>query len=307
MSTAQRTPEAIASLRARKTRAASVSIIFNTLMIGFKIVAGALTGSIAILTEAVHSGIDLIAAVVAYASVRKSDQPPDEEHPFGHGKIENLAAAVEGMLLLVGAGIILYESTKRLVGDPQVERLGFGIAVMAISSIAAFAVSEYLYRSARNTHSEALAADAAHLRADAATSAVVLAGLIVVQVTGWVKVDAVMAIVVSGAIVWAAVRIFTESSRVLVDESLPEEQLAVVREVIEANAAPELLGFHRLRARGGRTWRHIDLHVQFRDDTPLLRAHAIAHELEDGIQERLGRADVLIHIEPETAAELGED
>ncbi len=298
---------AIADLRAKKSSAAAVSVISNTLLIGIKIVAGALTGSIAILTEAIHSGIDLVASIVAFASVRKSDEPPDADHPFGHGKIENLAAAIEGMLLIVGAGIILYESTKRLVGTPEVERLGFGIAVMAISVIANLAVSEFLYRRSRSTNSEALAADAAHLRADAATSAPVLVGLVIVELTGWVKVDAIMAIIVSGAIVFAALRILTESSRVLVDESLPEEDLAAVRAAIEGNTAPELLGFHRLRSRGGRAWRHVDLHVQFRDDTPLVRAHEVAHELEDAIRARLGRADVLIHIEPQSAAALGED
>lgn len=298
---------AIAELRGKKSAAAAVSVASNTILIGFKIVAGALTGSIAILTEAIHSGVDLIASVVAFASVRKSDQPPDDEHPFGHGKIENLAAAIEGMLLIVGAGIILFESTKRLVGDPEVERLGFGIAVMGISLVANIGVSEFLYRRARQTHSEALAADAAHLRADAATSAAVLLGLVLVQVTGYAKIDAIMAIVVSAAIVAAALRIFNESSRVLVDESLPEEELRAVRKVIECNPSPELVGYHRLRARGGKTWRHVDLHVQFRDDTPLERAHAIGHELEDGIRDQLGRADVLIHIEPQSEAEMGED
>jgi cation diffusion facilitator family transporter len=296
-----------ASLRRAKTSAAAVSVVSNTLLIGLKIVAGAVTGSIAIVTEAIHSAIDLIASFVAYASVRKSDQPPDAEHPFGHGKIENLAATVEAMLLVVGAGIILYESTRRLIGEPVVEYLGIGIAVMALSLVANLAVSEFLYRRARSTHSEALAADAAHLRADAATSAVVLVGLIVVELTGWVKIDAAMAIVVSFAIVLAAIRIFSESSRVLVDESLPEEELAAVREVVDANAARELLGFHRLRARGGRAWRHVDLHVQFADDTPLMRAHEIAHELEDGIRDRLGRVDVMIHIEPESESALGEE
>ncbi|MBJ7348032.1 MAG: cation transporter [Thermoleophilaceae bacterium] len=289
-----------------KSSAAAVSIFSNTALIGMKVVAGALTGSIAILTEAVHSGIDLVASTVAYVSVRKSEQPPDVDHPYGHEKMESLAAVIEGMLILVGAGIILFESTRRLISDPSVERLGVGMAVMAVSMFVNIGVSSFLYRRARETKSEALAADAAHLRIDAATSATVFLGFGLMKITGWYRTDAIVAMIVSVAIVAAGLRILTASSRVLVDESIPDEELARVRKAIEQNNAPELIGYHRLRARGGEGRRHIDLHVQFHDNVTLERAHAIAHELEDAICAELGEADVLIHLEPDSSADLGE-
>lgn len=282
----------------RKARAAALSIVSNSALIVLKIVAGAITGSIAIVTEAVHSSIDLLASVVAYFSVRKAEEPADAEHPYGHAKVENLAAALEGVLILAGAGIIVFESIRRLTDPPEVEALGFGIAVIAVSGVANLVVSTYLYRQARATDSPALAGDAAHLRTDALTSFGVLAGLVVVEASGLEAFDPITALVVATAIVWAGVRIVNRSSRVLVDEALPPDELAAIAEAIEGHGAPEIAGFHKLRARRAGSRRHIDLHVQFREGTPLERAHELAHELQGGIRARLREADVLIHLEP---------
>jgi cation diffusion facilitator family transporter len=283
-----------------KTRAAGLSIASNTTLIVLKVVAGVITGSIAILTEAVHSAIDLLASVVAFYSVRKAEEPPDPNHPYGHEKVENLAAALEGVLILVGAGIIIYESIHRLITPSAVDTLGVGIAVVGLSAAANFGVSGYLYRQARLTSSPALEGDAAHLRTDAFTSLGVLVGLVLVKITGAARFDPITALLIATAIVWSGVRIVTRSSRVLVDEALPDEELAVVRETIEAYDAPEVTGFHKLRARQAGSRRHVDLHVQFRTGTTLERAHEVSHELQSAIAVRLKDADVLIHLEPET-------
>ncbi len=154
-----------------KTRAASVSIISNSLLIALKLAAGVITGSIAIITEAIHSSIDLIASVVAFFSVRKADEPADESHPYGHEKVENLAAAIEGMLILVGAGIIIFESSRRLVKGAHVDTLGVGIAVIGFSAVANLVVSALpAAASAGRPTRPALEGDAAHLRTDAYTS-----------------------------------------------------------------------------------------------------------------------------------------
>ena len=282
-----------------KTRAAGVSILSNTLLIALKLAAGAITGSIAIITEAVHSSIDLIASIIAYFSVRKADEPADEDHPYGHAKIENLSAAIEGMLILVGAGIIVYESTRRLVDQPEVHALGVGIGVIGFSAVANLAVSTYLYRQAALTESPALEGDAAHLRTDAATSAGVLVALVLVEVTGIQVFDPATALLVAVAIVVAGVRILARSSRVLVDEALPAHELDSVREAIAEHAAPEVAGFHKLRARRAGSHRYVDLHVQFAEGTTLRRAHEITHELQRAIGARLRDADILIHLEPE--------
>ncbi len=282
----------------RKTRAAAVSITSNALLIVLKLVAGALTGSIAILTEAMHSAIDLLASIVAYVSVRKADEPADADHPYGHEKVENLASAIEAMLILVGAGIIIYESVRRLADAAEVSHLGIGIAVIAFSGVANLVVSTYLYRQARLSESPALEGDALHLRTDAVTSFGVLIALILVEVTGVQQLDPAAALVVAGAIVFAGVRLFSRSSRVLVDETLPPEELDAIRRAISEHAPEEVAGFHKLRARRAGSRRHIDLHVQFVSGTTLERAHELAHELQGEIRRSISRADVLIHIEP---------
>jgi cation diffusion facilitator family transporter len=286
-----------------KSRAAGLSIASNGTLIALKLAAGAITGSIAIVTEAVHSSIDMVASIVAFYSVRKADEPADESHPYGHQKVENLAAAIEGMLILVGAGIIVYESVHRLIEGSRVDTLGVGIGVIAFSMVANLAVSTYIYRQARATESAALEGDAAHLRTDAFTSAGVLVALVAVQITGVQELDAGVALAVAVAIVVSGIRILSRSSRVLIDEALPPEELEAVRSVIQESGGDEIVGYHKLRARRAGNRRYVDLHVQFRDGTTLKRAHDLTHALQGAIRSRLRGADVLIHLEPEEAAD----
>ena len=283
----------------RKSRAAALSIASNATLIVLKIVAGAITGSIAIITEAIHSSIDLVASIIAFYSVRKADEPADEDHLYGHAKVENLAAAVEGVLILFGAGLIIYESVRRLADAVPVESLGFGIGVIAFSAVANMAVSTYLYRQARATDSPALEGDAAHLRTDAATSAGVLVALVLVEITGIERFDPATALIVAAAIVVTGLRLLSRSSRVLVDEALPDKELEAVREALENHGAIEVAGFHKIRTRRAGSRRYIDMHVQFRPGTTLERAHEVSHELQGEVRRRVPNSDVLIHLEPE--------
>jgi cation diffusion facilitator family transporter len=284
-----------------KSGAAALSIASNALLIALKLAAGAITGSIAIVTEAVHSLIDLVASVVAFVSVRKAGEPADAEHPYGHEKVESLAATIEGMLILIGAGIIVYEATHRLVVGADVDALGVGIAVMGFSVLANLAVSTVLSRQARVHDSPALEGDAAHLRADALTSAGVLAGLALVELTGVVAFDSITALLVAAAIVTAGLRIIRRSSGVLVDEALPAAEMDRIEAAIAAARTPEVAGYHKLRARRAGSRRHIDLHVQYRSGTSLERAHQLAHAMRDEIEAAIPRSEVLIHAEPETS------
>jgi cation diffusion facilitator family transporter len=288
-----------------KTRAAALSIASNAMLIALKLAAGAITGSVAILTEAMHSSIDLIASFVAYFSVREADKPADAEHPYGHDKIENLAAAIEAMLILVGSGVIIFAAVRSLANGPEVHSLGFGIAVIGFSIAANVVVSTKIARRARDTESPALEGDAAHLRTDAATSAAVLLGLVIVQVTGATWLDPVIALLVATAIVYAGVRLLARASRVLVDEALPPEELDAVRDAIADFGPRGVCGYHKLRARRAGSRRYVDLHVQFRSGTTLEAAHATAHALQDAIRARLRGADVLIHLEPEGSVHPG--
>jgi len=284
-----------------KSGAAALSIASNAILIALKLAAGAITGSIAIVTEAIHSLVDLVASVIAFISVRKADEPADEEHPYGHEKVENLAATIEGILILVGAAIIVYEATHRLVVGSEVESLGIGIAVMGLSVIANLFVSSVLYRQAKVHDSPALEGDAAHLRTDALTSLGVLVGLALVQITGAAAFDSITALVVAGAIGWAGISIIRRSSGVLVDETLPDAELDRIERAIAAARTPEVAGYHKLRARRAGKRRHIDFHVQYRSGTSLERAHELAHTMRDSIEAEIPQAEVLIHVEPETS------
>ena len=281
-----------------RSRAAAVSIASNTALILLKLVAGAVTGSVAILTEAIHSAVDLLASVVAFFSVRRAEVPADSDHRYGHEKFENVAAGVEGMLILVGSGVIVYTATRSLATGPQLESLGFGVAVVGFSAVVNIGVSTWLARQARRHDSPALEGDAAHLRTDAWTSFGVVAGLAVVHFTGAHWIDPVIALLIAVAIVHTGLRVTARSWRVLVDEALPPEELDEIRAAIESFGPQGVAGYHALRTRRAGALRYVDLHVQFREGTTLERAHEVAHALQDRIREDMPNCDVLIHLEP---------
>lgn len=282
-----------------KSGAAWLSVVSNCVLIVIKLAAGLLTGSIAILTEAIHSAIDLVASLIALFSVRKAEEPADRDHPYGHEKAENVAAGAEAMLILLGAAIIVTEAIRRLVNGSEIDAVGIGIAVIAVSILANLVVSTYLYRRAAVLESPALEGDAAHLRADALTSIAVLIGLVLVEVTGNTAFDSIAALVVAVAIVATGVRLARRSGRVLMDEALPDEELDAIERVIAEVRLPEVAGYHKLRGRSAGSRRHIDMHVQFRSGTSLEEAHRQAHELRNAIEAQFTNADVLIHVEPE--------
>jgi cation diffusion facilitator family transporter len=293
----------VAASRVSKPAAAAVSIASNSTLIALKLAAAAITGSVAILSEALHSMIDLIASVIAFVSVRRADEPADIDHPYGHEKLESLAASIEGMLILAGAALIVYEAVHRLSTGAEVEKLGVGIAVIGFSAVANGSVSLFLQRQATRHRSPALAGDAAHLGTDALTSLGVLVGLVLVEITGADAIDSIVAIGVAVLIVTAGVRILRQSASALVDEAPPPAEMdRIEASIARARAeAPEIVGYHKLRARTSARRLYVDLHVQFKDGTTLERAHQLAHQLRDAIEADLGDAEVLIHVEPESS------
>ena len=284
----------------RKQRAAALSVASNAALITLKVIAGIATGSVAVLTEAAHSGTDMVASITALVSVRKAGEPADAEHLYGHEKIEDLAGAIEGVLILFGAAIIIYEAVIRLVHGGRVHTLGVGIAVIGVSAVVNVVVSRVIARRARESGSVALAADAAHLSADAASSVAVLIGLTLVTTTGAHWIDPAVALAVAAWIAFAGVRILLRSARELVDEALPDDELEGIRVTIhELGAARGVVGFHKLRTRRAGARRYLDVHLQFAAGTTLEEAHGVAHELTNAIRAQLPGADILVHVEPQ--------
>lgn len=285
--------------RSPKTTAAIVAIVSNSCLILAKLVAGLVTGSVGILSDAIHSLMDLIASVIALVSVRKADEPADATHRYGHEKLEDLAAGAQALLLLAGALFIATEAVRRLIDGGRVASIGVAMAVAGGAAVINFAVSTYVARTGRRTGSSALAANAADLRTDAIVSLGVLIALALVAATGIRWIDPFVGLVVAGAITVTGVRILSDAARRLADESLPADELATLEQVVNSFLSDEVVGVHDLRARHVGSHHQVDLHMQFADGTSLRRAHYVSHQLQDAIVQRLPGTTVLIHLEPE--------
>jgi cation diffusion facilitator family transporter len=284
---------------ALKSRAAAVSIASNATLIAFKLVAGILSGSIAIISEALHSGSDLVAAIIAFWSVRRAAEPPDESHHYGHEKVENLSGVVEALLIIAAAGVIIFEGVMKIIDGPELDHIWLGIGVMAISGIVNLIVSKrVLYPVARRTESAALEADAAHLLTDVYTSFGVAGGLLLVKVTGWEYFDPIAAIVVAVFIIRTGYELVIQSTRVLLDETLPDDELDEIRRCVREHRGDIITGYHKLRARRAGSRRHVDLHVVVDADLTITQAHDIAEHIEDDIRACIPNTDVLVHVEP---------
>ncbi len=198
-------------MNVKKVKAASLSIASNSLLILLKVIAGLITGSVSLMAEAVHSLMDLAAAVIAFVCVRISDKPKDKKHPYGHGKAENISGVIEGVLILVAAGIIINAAIHKIIDGVQLEIIEIGIAVMVISIIVNILVSRHLLKISKSTDSLALEANATHLTTDVLTMSGVLIGLIAVKLTGIEIIDPIVAIIVALLIVKAAIQIIMKS------------------------------------------------------------------------------------------------
>jgi len=283
----------------RKARAAALSVASNCVLIALKLVSGVLTGSVAILSDAIQSMMDLLASVLTLFSVRKADTPADASHPYGYEKVEDVSAAVQAMLLLAGAAVIAVQAVHRLVVGGAVGRVGIGVAVVATAALVNVLVARHLGRVARDTGSAALGADGAHLRTDAMVSAGVLVALAGTAATGERWIDPAMGLLVATVISVTAMRILIGSGRRLVDEGLPPDDLAAIQPVVESFVHDAVVGFHDLRGRHSGASHHVDLHLQFRAGTSLEEAHAISHRLKDAVVRHLPQTTVLVHLEPE--------
>lgn len=282
-----------------KSRAAATSIASNAVLIAFKLTVGILSGSIAIISEALHSGSDLVAALIAFWSVRHAAQPPDERHHYGHEKVENLSGVVEALLIIAAAGVIIYEGVMKILHGPEIDHIWLGIGVMLVSGFANLYVSKrVLYPVARRTESAALEADAAHLLTDVYTSFGVAGGLLLVKITGWPYLDPIAAIAVAVLIIRTGYELVMQSTRVLLDETLPEEELDEIRRCVREHRGDLIMGYHKLRARRAGSRRHVDLHVVVDDDLTVGEAHEIAEHIEQDIRGCLPNTDVLVHVEP---------
>lgn len=288
----------------RKSEAALISVISNAVLVVLKLAVGAAIGSVSIISEAVHSGVDLLAAMIAMFAVKTSSKPADGDHPFGHGKIENMSGTVEALLIFLAAGWIISEAWKKLQSPEPLEEVSWGMAVMLFSSLANVAVSQNLFKVGRETDSVALQADAWHLRTDVYTSAGVMAAIGIIWAgrylapgldLGWV--DPAAAILVALLIVKTACKLTVESARDLLDARLPPEEESCIRKQI-AVFAPTVRGIHRLCTRKSGSNRFVEFHMRVEASMSIDESHRIADMITCSIKHCYPGTMVTIHIEP---------
>lgn len=279
-----------------KRQAAFLSIISNSILIIFKLMAGIAIGSISILSEAIHSSIDLLASLIAFFSIRKASEKEDSDHPFGHGKYENVSGFVEAILILFAAVIIIYEAVDKLIKGSNVTNVFWGIIVMFVASAVNFIISMELLKIAKKTSSIALEADGMHLLTDVFTSLGVFLGLSLIKLTGIKLLDPITAIAVAMLILKTSIGLIKKSMVDLVDSSLPSSELETITKII--NSYDEVIAFHKLRTRKCGDTREIDIHLEVNKRASLMDAHNLCDEIEEGIQNVLPSSNVTIHVEP---------
>ena len=293
------------NLARQKKLVAWLSVASNSVLVAGKLMVGLLTGSVAVLSEAIHSGLDLVAATIACYAVHAAEKPADPEHPYGHGKIENISGTVEAFLIFGAAIWILYAAIAKLLHPQPMDRAGLGAAVMGVSCIINFFVSRVLFRVGRRTQSVALEADAWHLMTDVWTSAGVMAGLLVITAgkyvapaAHWEWLDPGAAILVAVLILRAAWHLTHHAASDLLDRSLPAEEQQWLRDEIIGFAPRGVCGVHKLRTRRSGLARFIDFHLLVAADMTVADSHTLADEIEEQIEKRFPGASITVHIEP---------
>jgi len=288
----------------KKSRVAALSVMSNSSLVVFKLIVGIYTGAVSLLSEAIHSGVDLVAALIAFFAVRAAGKPADEEHTFGHGKFENLSAAIEGLLIFVAAGWIIFESIHKLIFPEPVDNLQWGIVVMGISAITNLVISGKLFKVGKETDSAALMADGWHLRTDVWTSAGVAAGLTFYMFGRWYApelnlhwIDPVIAMGVAGLIIKAAWELTSEAVTYLLDASLPKEEEKSITSIIE-QMYPSVLNFHNFKTRKAGSERFVEFHIVVNKDLSVKQAHDICDEITSKIKMQFPKTEVMIHTEP---------
>ncbi|MCB9131355.1 MAG: cation transporter [Anaerolineales bacterium] len=278
-------------------RVALLSVAASLVTLLLKFGAYFLTNSVGLLSDAAESGVNLTAALIAFAAITIADRPADDNHSYGHDKAEYFSSGAEGALILVAAVTILYAAGQRIFNPVPVENIGIGALVAGIASAINFGVSRIMLRVSKQHDSIALEADAHHLMTDVWTSVGVIGGVILVGLTGWALLDPLLAIAVGVNIIWMGVKLIRRSTQGLMDQSLPAPEVEVVRKAVETTAGAAT-PYHALRTRKSGSRRFIDMHLLLPGRTTVQESHDLVTEIEASIQEQLANTFITIHVEP---------
>ncbi len=284
-------------INTQKKLAAGLSITSNAVIILLKIVAGVVSGSISIISEAIHSFSDFLASILTFFAVSRSSEPADKDHPFGHGKYEDVSGFIEGGLIIFAGLYIIYEAFKKLIfGYSLKTEPMLGIFVMAFAVLANFLVSSYLFYVAKKSDSVSLYADAEHLRVDILSSIGVLIGLILIKFTGYAILDPIIALIVAMIIIKAGYSISKATLNNLLDGSLPVEDVEKIENIL--NNTLSIIGYKNIKARKVGHCKDIEITVFFSPDMKISECHKICDDIEGEIEKELNEVTIIIHAEP---------
>lgn len=279
-----------------KVKAARLSLLSNSILTLIKLIIGLFTNSIGVLSDGAHSASDVMASAIALYTVREADRPPDEDHPYGHGKMESVSALLQALLLLGAGSYIVIEAIRHLFHHEGPRRVDWGMGIMLVSAIMNAFIVRSVLRGAKRTESPSLHAAAQDHRADIYTAIGVLIGLMLVRITGKSFFDPILALCVALVIFHGAWKVIRDAMRNLVDRRLPEEQIETVKRVLDDDA--HVLGYHKLRTRMAGSTRHVDAHILMDDNLTLLHSHQLTEALEEKIRKALPNSVVTMHTEP---------
>ena len=279
-------------------RIAAVSLAVTACLLALKLVLGILSESIAVLSDAVDSGTDLAGGTAALVSLRIAAWPADEEHPYGHGKVESVSAAVAATIIGIGGTLVTYQAVRRLIeGSPDID-VGLGLIAVVIAAVANVIMAAFMRREARRSGSTALRAEATHLGTNVVQACAIIAGLLLVWVTDEPVFDPLLALALAGYMAWAAYGLVRTALEDIMDTALPPEDLAAIEEIL-ADHKHDVRGFHRMRTRRSGVTRHVDMHLLFAATMTVEEVHRVADNIEREIQEKLPGSIVVIHVEPD--------
>ncbi|HWD41167.1 MAG TPA: cation diffusion facilitator family transporter [Fimbriimonas sp.] len=285
------------SIETEKRRAATLSLFTNSLLTGLKLVAAAVTGSVSLFTEAAHSATDVVTSALAFVSVRAAAAPPDEEHPYGHGKIESLAGFGEAILLMAIVVYIAFQAASRLLTPQQIPNLFLGLLLMAGSAAASAIVGFYVSGVGKRTSSIVLQSNGQHFLIDFWTSFGVLVALGVTHFTGWKQADPIFALLLAIWIARNAWLMSVKAFQELIDHRVSDQDLRAIEDILASDS--RVLSYHKLRTRHSGSVHYIELHVVVSRDYSLVEAHEVADSIEKGIESALSPCHAVIHVDPD--------
>ena len=280
-----------------RSGAAKLALVVVIGLVGLKVAVAVVTGSISVIAQAVDSFLDLFAIAVTFLAVGIAARPADEKHPFGHGKVEDIAAVVQAMLIFAAGGLIIYSAVLRIITETTIELTEAGIGVMLVSIVASLLLSRHLLKVSQATDSIALEASAHNIAVDVYSAAAVLGGLLVIRFTGLNIFDPIIALLVALFILKVAYDVLRRSFGGLIDVKLSEAEENIIRSSIMEYSG-EVVSFHALRTRKAGSQRYVDLHLVMPKNASVEEAHRLCDELERDIKKRLPHTSVLIHVEP---------